>query len=203
LRLLEIRVPDLIEYQNAEYARDYVQFVRGVAQDEQRRAPGRRGVSEAVARYLYKLMAYKDEYEVARLHLSAAVEAETRTKFGQRVKLSWHLHPPVLRALGLQRKIKLGPWFAPVFKVLRAMRGLRGTAFDVFGYADVRRVERRLIGEYRDLIQSVMAKLSPENHDVAVAIAELPDGIRGYEHIKLDNVKQFRENATRLIAQLN
>jgi indolepyruvate ferredoxin oxidoreductase len=203
LRLLEIRVPDLIEYQNADYARDYVQFVRGVAQDEQRRAPGRRGVSEAVARYLYKLMAYKDEYEVARLHLSAAVEAETRTKFGQRVKLSWHLHPPVLRALGLQRKIKLGQWFAPLFKVLRAMRGLRGTAFDVFGYADVRRVERRLIGEYRDLIQSVMAKLSPENHDVAVAIAELPDGIRGYEHIKLHNVKQFRENATRLIAQLN
>jgi indolepyruvate ferredoxin oxidoreductase len=203
LRLLEIRVPELIDYQDVQYARQYTEFVARVAREEQRRAPGRHGVSEAVARYLYKLMAYKDEYEVARLHLSAALQAETESKFGPRVKLFWHLHPPLLRALGLKKKIKLGRWFAPAFRALRAMKGLRGTALDPFGYAEVRRVERELIGEYREMVETVLAKLAPDNHDLAVALAELPDEIRGYERIKLDNVKHFRQKAAQLIARLN
>jgi indolepyruvate ferredoxin oxidoreductase len=160
-------------------------------------------VSEAVARYLYKLMAYKDEYEVARLHLGAAAQAEAQARFGPRIKVYWQLHPPLLRALGLTHKIKLGSWFAPAFKALRAMRGLRGTAFDVFGYAEVRRVERQLIGEYRQLIERMLTRLAPENHDAAVTLAELPDEIRGYEAIKLDNVRQFRDKAARIISQLN
>ena len=178
-------------------------MVGRVAREEQRKVPGRRGVSEAVARHLYKLMAYKDEYEVARLHLSAAVAAEMESKFGSRIKLSWHLHPPLLRALGLKRKIKLGRWFAPAFKALCAMKGLRGTAFDPFGYAQVRRVERQLIGEYRHLIETVLARLTPENHDVAVAIALLPDEIRGYEQIKLDSVKRLRERVAEVMARLD
>jgi indolepyruvate ferredoxin oxidoreductase len=202
-RLLEIRVPELIAYQDADYARPYVDFVRRVAEEEQRRTPGRHGVSEAVARHLYKLMAYKDEYEVARLHLSAALRAETESKFGPHVKLYWHLHPPLLRSLGLKRKIKLGQWFAPAFAALRAMRRLRGTALDPFGYAEVRRVERQLIGEYRQMIEAVLAKLTPATHDAAVAIAELPDEVRGYERIKLDNVKRFREKSSQLISQLD
>jgi indolepyruvate ferredoxin oxidoreductase len=148
-------------------------------------------------------MAYKDEYEVARLHLSDALEAETRSRFGPGVKLYWHLHPPLLRALGLKRKIKLGRWFTPAFRVLRAMKGLRGTALDPFGHAEVRRVERQLIGEYRQMIETVLARLRPENHDTAVAVADLPDEIRGYERIKLDSVKRFRDKASELISQLN
>ena len=201
-RLLEIRVPDLIQYQSAEYARQYVEFVGTVAAAEQQRTPGRTGLTEAVARYLHKLMAYKDEYEVARLHLDAAAQAELRSRFGEQIRYHWHLHPPVLRALGLRKKLKLGAWFAPAFRALRAMKGLRGTALDVFGYAEVRRVERALIPEYRRMIETVLTRLGPANHDTAVSIAELPDEIRGYEHIKLANVKRFRERATQLMTEL-
>ncbi|HEY7867758.1 MAG TPA: indolepyruvate ferredoxin oxidoreductase family protein, partial [Methylomirabilota bacterium] len=202
-RLLEIRVPDLIAYQSAAYAREYVDFVRRVAQVEAERAPGSTGLTEAVARHLYKLMAYKDEYEVARLHLDAAVQAQMQGKFGSSARFYWHLHPPLLRALGLSRKIRLGAWFAPAFRLLRAMKGLRGTAFDPFGYAEVRRVERALIGEYRQLLETALVRLSPITHAAVVALAELPDEVRGYEHLKLASVARFREKATQLIAQLN
>jgi indolepyruvate ferredoxin oxidoreductase len=202
-RLLEIRVPELIAYQSAAYAREYVDFVRRVAQVEAERAPGSTGLTEAVARHLYKLMAYKDEYEVARLHLDAAVQAQMQGKFGSSARFYWHLHPPLLRALGLSRKIRLGAWFAPAFRLLRAMKGLRGTAFDPFGYAEVRRVERALIGEYRQLLETALVRLSPITHAAVVALAELPDEVRGYEHLKLASVARFREKATQLIAQLN
>jgi indolepyruvate ferredoxin oxidoreductase len=202
LHLLEVRVPDLRQYQSTDYARQYVEFVARVRQEEQRRAPGQHGVTLAVARYLHKLMAYKDEYEVARLHLDAAVRAQIESKWDGPIRLSWHLHPPLLRALGLRKKLRLGMWFAPAFKALRAMKGLRGSSLDVFGYAPVRRVERQLIGEYRGLIEGVLAKLTPANHDVAVAIAQLPDEIRGYEQIKLDSVKRFRDGAAQLMSQL-
>ncbi len=202
LHLLEVRVPDLRQYQSTDYARQYVEFVARVRQEEQRRAPGEHGVTLAVARYLHKLMAYKDEYEVARLHLDAAVRAQIESKWDGPIRLSWHLHPPFLRALGLRKKLRLGMWFAPAFKALRAMKGLRGSSLDVFGYAPVRRVERQLIGEYRGLIEGVLAKLTPANHDVAVAIAQLPDEIRGYEQIKLDSVKRFRDGAAQLQSQL-
>jgi indolepyruvate ferredoxin oxidoreductase len=202
-RLLEVRVPELIAYQDAAYARQYVQFVGRVAAEEARRTPGRTGVTEAVARHLFKLMAYKDEYEVARLHLDAALEARLRARFGERIRVSWHLHPPVLRALGLKRKIKLGTWVIPAFKALRAMRRLRGTALDVFGRAPVRRVERELIGEYRRLVETALARLTPETHDVAAALAALPDEVRGFEEIKLGNVERFRARAAELIARLH
>jgi indolepyruvate ferredoxin oxidoreductase len=202
-RLLEIRVPELIAYQNAGYAAEYVDFVRRVSQVEVERAPGSTGLAEAVARHLYKLMAYKDEYEVARLHLDAAVQAQLRAKLGQQIRVYWHLHPPLLRALGLKKKIRLGAWFTPAFRLLRAMKGLRGTSLDPFGRAEVRRVERALIGEYRQLLETALVRLSPVTHQAVVALAELPDEIRGYEHVKLESVGRFREKATQLIAQLN
>jgi indolepyruvate ferredoxin oxidoreductase len=201
-RLLEVRVPELIAYQNAGYARQYVELVARVARAEREKTPGRTGLAEAVARSLHKLMAYKDEYEVARLHLDAALGAELSSRFGSALKVYWHLHPPLLRALGVTRKIKLGAWFAPAFRALRAMRGLRGTALDPFGYAEVRRVERALIGEYRTMIENVLVRLRPEVHDTAVELGELPDQIRGYEHVKLGNVKRFREQAAELTARL-
>jgi indolepyruvate ferredoxin oxidoreductase len=201
-RLLEVRVPDLHQYQSLDYARRYVEFVQRVAREEQQKAPGRTGVTLAVARYLHKLMAYKDEYEVARLHLDAAVQAGIQAKWGREVRLFWHLHPPILRALGLKKKVRLGAWFTPAFKALRAMKGLRGTPLDVFGYAPVRRVERRLIDEYRELVHLALGKLGTANHDTVVALAELPDEIRGYEEIKLENVERFREKAAQLISKL-
>src|SRR6266446_4889921 len=201
-RLLEVRVPELIAYQDAAYARRYVDFITRVAEEEARKTSGRTGLSESVARHLFKLMAYKDEYEVARLHLSAALEAELSARFGQEIRYYWHLHPPVFRALGLTKKIRLGSWFRPVFAALRAMRGLRGTALDPFGYARVRREERALVDEYRALVGGALEKLGPDSHDAAVALADLPDMIRGYEEIKLGNITQFRRRAAELSARL-
>ena len=201
-RLLEIRVPELIAYQDAAYARRYTEFVGRVAEAERRQTPGRTGLAEAVARHLFKLMAYKDEYEVARLHLDPALHAEIRARFGEGARATWNLHPPLLRALGLERKLKLGPWFAPVFKGLRAMKRLRGTALDPFGRAEVRRVERALVDEYRGMIETVLTRLGPATHDTAVAIGELPDLVRGYEAVKLESVARFRGAARALLAKL-
>ncbi|HET8577523.1 MAG TPA: indolepyruvate ferredoxin oxidoreductase family protein [Methylomirabilota bacterium] len=202
-RLLEVRVPELIAYQNAAYARPYVDFVRTVAAEEARCTPGRTGLAEAVARHLYKLMAYKDEYEVARLHLEAAARAELEARFGPAIRVSWHLHPPILRALGWKKKIRFGSWFRPALRALSALKGLRGTPLDLFGYAEVRRVERELIGEYRRMVETALGRLRADTHDTAVAIAELPDEIRGYERIKLDNVRRVRDRAAQLLAQLS
>jgi len=201
-RLLEVRVPELIAYQDAAYAKRYADVVARVAAEEARKTPGRSGLSEAVARNLFKLMAYKDEYEVARLHLSASLEAELSARFGQEIRYYWHLHPPLFRALGLTRKIRLGSWFRPVFGTLRALRGLRGTALDPFGYARVRREERALVDEYRALVERALEMLGPDSHDAAVALADLPDMIRGYEEIKLGNITQFRRRAAELSARL-
>jgi len=139
---------------------------------------------------------------VARLHLSASLEAELSARFGQEIRYYWHLHPPLFRALGLTRKIRLGSWFRPVFGALRAMRGLRGTALDPFGYARVRREERALVDEYRALVERALEMLGPDSHDAAVALADLPDMIRGYEEIKLGNITQFRRRAAELSGRL-
>jgi len=197
-RLLEIRVPELIVYKSAGYARGYVQFVKRVREAEAAQVPGESRLSEAVARYLFKLMAYKDEYEVARLSLKPDIGRALAEEFPGGVKLAYNLHPPLLRALGVKQKIKLGPWFGTVFGVLARMKMLRGTPLDPFGYAAVRRVERQLPGEYRSLIEKALAGLSPESYERAVKLAELPDVIRGYEDIKLRNVQQFRDEVRAL-----
>jgi indolepyruvate ferredoxin oxidoreductase len=199
-RLVEVRVPELAAYQDARYAVEYAAFVRRVADAEQRAMPGETRLAEAVARFLFKLMAYKDEYEVARLHLEPAMRASVAAEFGETARLRYHLHPPLLRALGWRRKIALGCWVEPLFRLLVAGRRLRGTALDPFGYAQVRRVERALVGEYRQLIERALTDLSPAGYDRAVAIARLPELIRGYEAIKLRNVERFRAEARRLDA---
>jgi indolepyruvate ferredoxin oxidoreductase len=194
-RLLEIRVPELIEYQSADYARTYVDFVtRALAAEP----PGQTAFSEGVARHLFKLMAYKDEYEVARLHLKHGLARALAAEYPGGVTVEYNLHPPVLRALGWQKKIRLGAWFDGVFRLLVRMKGLRGTALDPFGRAEVRRVERALVGEYRALIEKAMAGLSPESYERAVRLANLPDAIRGYEELKLRNVGRFREEVRAL-----
>jgi indolepyruvate ferredoxin oxidoreductase len=197
-RLLEIRVPELIAYRNAAYARRYADVVRRVREAERAALSGETRLGEAVARYLFKLMAYKDEYEVARLHLRRDVAKALEAEFPGGVRLQYNLHPPILRALGLTRKLRLGTWLDPVFRLLCAVKGLRGTALDPFGRAEVRRVERQLAGEYEALVEKALVGLSPESYERAVKLASLPDLIRGYEEVKLRNVQRFRDEVRAL-----
>ena len=192
-RLVEIRVPELIAYQNEAFARRYIDDLKRIYAAEQAACPGQTDLSQAVARYLFKLMAYKDEYEVARLSLKPEARAAIDAQFGARARIRYHLQPPLLKALGLKRKVQVGRWFDGVYRLLRGMRFLRGTAFDPFGYDHVRRVERELIVEYRRLVFAALDELSAENHARAVELARLPDMIRGYDEVKLANVERFWE----------
>ena len=198
-RLITARVCDLVAYQGLSYAREYAEFVARVREAEQRVAAGTE-LAEAVARYLYKLMAYKDEYEVARLSLDPRARAAVRAEFGPGAKEYYLLHPPVLRTLGRKNKLRLGPWFRPAFVALRTLKPLRGTAFDPFGHTRVRRTERELISEYRAMIEDALAALNLENHGRSVELAALPDMIRGYEEIKLANAEKYRARARELTA---
>jgi indolepyruvate ferredoxin oxidoreductase len=197
-RLLGIRVPELIAWQDARYAREYVDFVARVAAAERAAVPGDSRLAEGVARHLFKLMAYKDEYEVARLHLKQDLARQLAEEYPDGVKIRYQLHPPLLRAMGLKSKLAFGPWFDHAFRLLVRLKGLRGTGLDPFGRAEVRRVERALIGEYRGLVDKALVGLSPESHERAVRLANLPDVIRGYEDIKLRNVEKFREGVRAL-----
>jgi indolepyruvate ferredoxin oxidoreductase len=197
--LLHPRVADLILYQDAAYAGSYLDFVGKVVEAEHRNAPGRTELGERVARWLFKLMAYKDEYEVARLWLQDDTWEHAAAAYDGPVKRYFRLHPPLLRGMGLNRKLKLGGWFTPALRVLAAMKGLRGTAFDLFGKAHIRREERRLIGWYRDLVESILPELSHDNHPLALEIAALPDGIRGYESVKERMIAEAEEEAARLL----
>ncbi|MEE1740259.1 indolepyruvate ferredoxin oxidoreductase family protein [Streptomyces sp. BE147] len=200
-RLLDVRVPDLIAYQNAAYATRYTRFVERVRRAEEERVPGSAELAGTVARHLYKLMAYKDEYEVARLSLDPAVEQEVKDRFGEGARMSYRLHPPALRALGMERKIVLGPWFKPAFRLLAAMRHVRGTRLDLFGAASVRRTERALITEYEAMITEICRTLSPADLPSAVEVAALPDVVRGYEGIKMAAVGEYRAKADELMGR--
>ncbi|MFF3666697.1 indolepyruvate ferredoxin oxidoreductase family protein [Microtetraspora malaysiensis] len=203
-RALATRVTDLTGYQNAAYARTYAEDVRRVAALAAERAGEEAGarIGLAYARSLHKLMAYKDEYEVARLHLDPAEKARREEEFGADAVVSVLLHPPLLRALGMKRKIRLRRSAGALFQGLRAARVLRGTALDVFGYAGVRRVERELVGEYRALVRDALARLTPGTADAVAEIAALPEAIRGYEDIKLARVAEYRERAAAALARL-
>jgi indolepyruvate ferredoxin oxidoreductase len=202
-RLIRTRADDLTAYQDSAYARRYLDVVERVRAAEQDKTPGSTALTEAVARYLYKLMAYKDEYEVARLALEPALGAGLEAEFGPGARASWRLHPPVLRALGMKRKIALGPWFVPAFQVLRAMRGLRGTSMDPFGRTRVRILERALIEEYLGLVDHLIGRLSPATAALAVRLAELPDGVRGYEDVKMRTVESYHQVMAELRAQFD
>jgi indolepyruvate ferredoxin oxidoreductase len=201
-RLAEVRVPELVAYQDADWARRWAEVVRRVHVAEQERTPGHSELTEAVARQLFKLMAYKDEYEVARLHLDAVERAKLGAEFGEDAKVYFMLHPPLLRSLGLKRKLKLGRWFVPGFRLLYRMRRLRGTRLDPFGRAEVRRVERALIDEYLALVDEALSLLTPDGHATALELLELPDVIRGYEEIKLRNVVLFRKRTEAILKRL-
>ncbi|MFC8247322.1 indolepyruvate ferredoxin oxidoreductase family protein [Streptomyces chartreusis] len=201
--LVARRVRELTAYQDARYAARYAETVAAVREREREIVPGTEDLTMAVARNLFKLMAYKDEYEVARLALDAGVAAEVTEQFGPGARAQWNLQPPVLRALGMRRKIRLGGWFRPGFTALYGMRRLRGTALDPFGRAHVRKVERELLDDYAERVTHLLAGLTPANHAVAVQIASLPDMVRGFEEVKLRNVEAYRARLRDLTEQFD
>ncbi|WP_265943474.1 indolepyruvate ferredoxin oxidoreductase family protein [Dechloromonas sp. A34] len=186
-RLVEIRVPELIAFQDEAYARRYAQVVRRVLTAEQRVTPESK-LAEAAARYLYKLMAYKDEYEVARLHTDPAFLAELDAQFPQGYSVKYNLAPPLLAkadpATGELQKKQYGGWMFKAFKHLAGFKGLRGGALDVFGKTGERRLERQLIADYIALLDDILGRLTSDNHAAAVVLASVPDEIRGYGHVK-------------------
>ncbi|WP_314322930.1 indolepyruvate ferredoxin oxidoreductase family protein [Comamonas aquatica] len=193
----------LTEYQNAAYAAQYRSFV-----DQVQAAEGRLGSStrltEAVARYLFKLMAYKDEYEVARLHTDPAFTAKIADMFDGDYKLVHHLAPPLSAAKNAQGhlvKKSYQPWIRSAFGVLAKLKGLRGTPLDLFGRAAERQTERALIVEYRDCITQLLPQLTADKLELAVQIARIPEDIRGYGHVKERHLAAARSKWQGLMQQ--
>ncbi|WP_288730056.1 indolepyruvate ferredoxin oxidoreductase family protein [uncultured Pseudoxanthomonas sp.] len=194
----------LIDYQDAAYAARYTDFVAQVREAESARAPGSTALTEAVARYLFKLMAYKDEYEVARLYTSGEFQRQLEQQFEGDYTLQFHLAPPLLakrNAKGELVKRAYGPWMLRAFGVLARLKFLRGGVFDVFGRSAERRTERQLIEDYRRTVASLLDTLDAERLPLAVRIASLPEQIRGYGHIKERHLHAARAQEAQLLAQ--
>ena len=191
--LIAKRVEFLSAYQNADYAKTYEAFVRKVERAES--TLGKTLLTQNVARYLFKLMAYKDEYEVARLHTDTTFLNKVNAMFEGDFKINYNLAPPMIskkNEKGELQKQKFGPWMLTGFKVLAKLKGLRGTALDVFGKTEERKMERALIGEYTASIDTLLTTLNRTNHAAAVEVARIPELIKGYGHVKERNLKTAR-----------
>ena len=197
------RIIFLTDYQNAAYAAKYKALVDKARSTEAAKVPGSSALAEAVARYAFKLMAYKDEYEVARLYTAGDFEKRIREQFDGDFKLHFHLAPPLLArrdSEGKLRKGEYGGWVFAAFRLLAKLRGLRGSAFDIFGYTAERKHERALIGEYFTTVDELLAKLDRDNLGLAVDIASVPEHIRGYGHIKHAHLDKARTRREQLLA---
>jgi indolepyruvate ferredoxin oxidoreductase len=187
-RLLEVRVPDLIDYQDEAYAKRYADVVKRVVGAEAKAVPGKSGLAEAAARYLYKLMAYKDEYEVARLHTDPAFTAQLDAMFKHGYTVKYNLAPPTISkrdpVTGHLIKQQFGPWMRSAFGWMKKFKGLRGGGLDFFGKTDERRHECQMVDDYIKELDAICAALNSVNHTAAVALASVPDEIRGYGHVK-------------------
>jgi indolepyruvate ferredoxin oxidoreductase len=193
--MLSKRVEFLTNYQNAAYAQEYKAFVERVS------SAGNAQLTEAVTKYLFKLMAYKDEYEVARLHTDTAFHDKVKNMFEGEVKLSYYLAPPLVskkNSKGELQKQPFGPWMLTAFKLLAKLKGLRGTAFDVFGKTEERKMERALIAEYRTSIEKLLPSLNASNASTAIEIARIPEQIKGFGHVKERNVVAARAKWNKL-----
>jgi indolepyruvate ferredoxin oxidoreductase len=201
------RVAYLTAFQDAAYAARYRRCVEEVKAVEAARAPGKSGLADAVGRYLFKLMAYKDEYEVARLYADESFAKQVRSELGgEHLRLYVHLAPPLLaradKVTGEPKKMTFGPWIFPLFRLLAKFKFLRGTAFDPFGYMVERRRERALVREYEMMLEEVRSRLSGENHHIAVALAAIPEKIRGFGHVKMRHLKAAKAEEAALLDQL-
>jgi len=195
----------LAEYQNDAYARRYAEFVERVRGAEQEKAPGSTALTDAVARNLFKLMAYKDEYEVARLYTASDFLDRVKAQFEGDYEVKMHLAPPLWAkkdpATGELRKSTYGPWMLSAMRMLARFKALRGTALDPFGYSSERRIERRLIGDYRATIEELLGSLDRDRLALAAEIAAVPSKIRGFGHVKMKNLEEAKRREADLLAQ--
>ena len=198
------RVAFLTDYQDAKYAERYRGFVDKVRTAEQRRVPGSTDLSEAVARYAFKLMAYKDEYEVARLYTSGDFRKKLEQQFEGNYKLKFHLAPPLLAdkdAQGRLVKREFGPWVLTAFSLLAKLKFLRGGTFDIFGKTEERRMERQLIEDYFRTVEGLLPKLDRGNVALAAEIASIPEHIRGYGHVKEEHLHRAKAREAELLKE--
>ncbi|MBM3533103.1 MAG: indolepyruvate ferredoxin oxidoreductase family protein [Alphaproteobacteria bacterium] len=200
------RVAFLTGYQDAAYARRYEALVRRVAEAERSCAPGHDELARAVARFYFKLLAYKDEYEVARLYADGSFERQLAGTFESYDRLKFHLAPPMIAERdpisGHLKKKTFGSWTQPAFRVLAKMKGLRGTRFDIFGRTEERRMERQLIADYETTIEELLRRLAPPRHATAVEIASIPEKIRGFGHVKEKSIAEAKAREADLLARL-
>jgi indolepyruvate ferredoxin oxidoreductase len=196
------RIELLTAYQDVKYAEQYKSFVEQVRAAESKVGTSTR-LTEAVARYFYKLMAYKDEYEVARLYTDGTFKAKVAAMFEGDITMKFHLAPPLFAKhdkSGHLIKQEFGPWMMKAFGLMAKMKGLRGGPLDIFGYTAERRMERALIGEYRQTVSALLPKLTAENLSQAVAIASIPEDIRGYGHVKERHLRAAKAKEAALLA---
>ncbi len=205
-QMIERRTKFLTGYQNAALAKRYTDMVAKVEEAEAKLGK-KRDLTNAVARFYFKLLAYKDEYEVARLYTNGEFEKQMKETFDGNIKMTFNLAPPIFKGEmlpnGRPRKRTFGPWMMTGFKLLAAMKSLRGTRFDIFGYSEERKMERQLISDYEALIDQLLAKLNEQSHPFAVALARLPDEIRGYGVVKEKAVEKVAKARTELMSQFN
>ena len=202
--LIERRVDFLSDYQNRDYAKKYQGLVDRVRGKEQS-GKNLDGLTEAVARYYFKLMAYKDEYEVGRLYANGVFQKKVEQLFEGNYKVRYHLAPPLFAKkdpeTGFLKKKEFGSWVLGAFKILSRMRFLRGTAFDIFGWTDERKMERQLIEDYRLLVEEILDSVNESNFDIAKRLLSLPEEIKGFGHVKEANVIQVRASWQELLHQ--
>ncbi len=196
------RMRRLTEYQDEAYAKRYEQRVNAARDAEQTLGIARRGFADAVARNYFKLLAYKDEYEVARLFCAPEFRRGLEDAFEGDYRLEFNLAPPLVsrtdRATGRPRKMIFGPWMLRVFELLTRMKGIRGTWLDPFGHTRERRIERALIRDYEAMLDEVIPALSARNHVEAIALASQPDGVRGFGPVKLEAIRRMRAESSQL-----
>ena len=209
-QILEYRVPELIDYQNIKYAEEYAAFVRKIYKIEKKERSASI-LSQNVAKYLFKLMATKDEYEVARLSLKAELDLAINQEFGSSAKIHYMLHPPFLKALvnipllnripGVKSKIALGSWFRPFYMLLKNLKFVRGTKLDFMAIfsSDVRNADKAILDHYKSHILKNIPDISNGSYEKLIDFSVLPDHVRGYEHVRLDSMKTYYQKAEQIL----
>ncbi|MGE5511690.1 MAG: indolepyruvate ferredoxin oxidoreductase family protein [Bacteroidota bacterium] len=206
--VVALRAAHLEDYQDRALAERFSSMVARFETLEKEKTPGRSGLADAVARGYFKLLSYKDEYEVARLYTDGRFEKAISENFDGNLKLEFHLAPPLIswlnkdKATGHPRKMSFGRWMLPAFRLLAKGRRLRGTKWDLFGYTAERKLERKMIADYEAVLAEIERRLSPETHRTAVALAALPLDIKGFGHVKLANYDKAKMREATLLADL-
>lgn len=204
-QLVARRCSFLEGYQDADYATRYEKFVKQVTAVENSLGIDDNRLATAVATYLFKLMAYKDEYEVARLYTEGTFKQKIQTTFSGDYRLTFHMAPPLLARkkdhLGRPQKITLGPWMLPLFKWLAKGKAIRGKRFDPFGWSLERKIERQLVADYKQTLSEMLPGLNQQNHAIAITIASMPDQIRGYGPVKDKSIAEAQRRNTELVAE--